>query len=794
MPAQVGSLRVTLGANTAQFEQGMRRAAAQSRTFSSSIQRNLSGLGNIRGLALTAGTALAGLFTVAGLRRGLDYAASLGEVASQLGVTARELQIYRAIAGQVGVEQQALETGLAKLTLSIGQAANGVSAQASAFRGLGIAVRDAAGNIRPTEQILLDLADAMGRLPNPQARFAALFPILGRSTRSFINVLNEGRQSLVDYARQMEASGQILSDSEINRADQIADRVEALNRQMSVSWARVVSSNAGAIMGLASAFHRLSGEVVQFLSQNQRLVGAGLGGLIGFRLGGPVGAGVGAGVGYEMGNAAAHASDDANMEPTFRVQQLNNAVQELRARVESENTGGIFRVRTRHSDRSGTSVQEATAEVNRQRALLAQSMAARGAAPARPGGEAPAFQADPTSGGGGGPHGRTGAGSATNEHEQAVRRAYDTATELRRAQMDEMRAQLGIVQDTEARAALSTSILDMEQSQDEADRRLSVALGTRTDEEAKQLGLVQDHTRLLEYRAAQMEEQERTRAGEQEVAGASLDLQRDVLETLGGLDDTTASRRRTALALLRLEEQQERLAIEGVLASKDSTEYQRRIAMARRDALSGIYSAREQAIGRQYGGPLADYLNTLPVTAERVRESLQSVAVEGLGSIQEALVGIISGTENVGDAFKKMAASIIADLIRIQVQRAIIGPLANALGGLFAGVGASSFGSNAGMQSLLFGGARAAGGPTLPGRTYLIGEKGPELLHMGGVGHVVPNHEIGGAGGGRIIVELRDEMLSARIAEGSNIQIAQAYPAIKHGVMSSVAQQARRRG
>lgn len=44
-------------------------------------------------------------------------------------------------------------------------------------------------------------------------------------------------------------------------------------------------------------------------------------------------------------------------------------------------------------------------------------------------------------------------------------------------------------------------------------------------------------------------------------------------------------------------------------------------------------------------------------------------------------------------------------------------------------------------------GARAAGGPVGAGRSYLVGEKGPEILTMGSSsGHITPNHEIGGGG------------------------------------------------
>ena len=51
-------------------------------------------------------------------------------------------------------------------------------------------------------------------------------------------------------------------------------------------------------------------------------------------------------------------------------------------------------------------------------------------------------------------------------------------------------------------------------------------------------------------------------------------------------------------------------------------------------------------------------------------------------------------------------------------------------------------------------GKRAMGGPVTAGKTYLVGEQGPELLMMGSTpGHVIPNHDLpmvrnGGTGGG----------------------------------------------
>jgi hypothetical protein len=62
-------------------------------------------------------------------------------------------------------------------------------------------------------------------------------------------------------------------------------------------------------------------------------------------------------------------------------------------------------------------------------------------------------------------------------------------------------------------------------------------------------------------------------------------------------------------------------------------------------------------------------------------------------------------------------------------------------------MGLNNLFSQGGPVASLFApaGARASGGPVSGGRTYLVGEKGPELFTPSGAGNITPNHQIGGA-------------------------------------------------
>ena len=128
--------------------------------------------------------------------------------------------------------------------------------------------------------------------------------------------------------------------------------------------------------------------------------------------------------------------------------------------------------------------------------------------------------------------------------------------------------------------------------------------------------------------------------------------------------------------------------------------------------------------------------------AQDLRMSLEGAAIRGLQNLEDSLLGVYNGTLTVKDAFRNMAISIINDLLRIQIQKRITGPLASALDGFF---GTQSPAPVTDI-SIPYGGARALGGTTASGQAYIVGERGPEMFIPGKTGTVVPNNQLGGSG------------------------------------------------
>lgn len=272
------------------------------------------------------------------------------------------------------------------------------------------------------------------------------------------------------------------------------------------------------------------------------------------------------------------------------------------------------------------------------------------------------------------------------------------------------------------------------------DERLNRAEELRQQERQGQLGKGEEgRTRLLELQRlnderARLETEvvdrnERVRIAREatEAQLAGLDNERDLLEAQESLATTTKERRDIALRILANEFEREKLGLEAIIASEQATEAEKKIAQARLNILADLLPSRVEQVNRETEGVGANYLRQLNTATADINEQLDQVAVNGLRNMEDQLTSTISKVFELGGAFGKIANSIIADLVRIAIQRAIIQPLAD----LFFGMGdaASGFGGMGGGG--LMPGAQSQGGGWL---SFLKGGLSAASMLFGGGG------------------------------------------------------------
>jgi len=155
-----------------------------------------------------------------------------------------------------------------------------------------------------------------------------------------------------------------------------------------------------------------------------------------------------------------------------------------------------------------------------------------------------------------------------------------------------------------------------------------------------------------------------------------------------------------------------------------------------------------------------DPLGSLPARAaeaEAALLALQAPAEKAAGAIDAAFA-----RAGAGLARSLARAAADGEISLAELARAVMEVVAQTLGrGDLAQGLAQTLSSG-------FAGARAEGGPVLPGGAYLVGERGPEVFRPGVAGEIVPS----GGGGVSVIVNVQGGEL-AGLAR-SDAQLAQA--------------------
>ena len=148
-----------------------------------------------------------------------------------------------------------------------------------------------------------------------------------------------------------------------------------------------------------------------------------------------------------------------------------------------------------------------------------------------------------------------------------------------------------------------------------------------------------------------------------------------------------------------------------------------------------------------------DALNGLADTTEDKFEDLKRT-IEGWGrSSTDALVDFAMTGQK---SFKDLADSIIKDILRMLIYQNMIKPLFNSISNIKWGGGGG--GGNMTSEGVTFpiSDKLATGGPAISGRTYLVGENGPEILQMGNQGGYVHSNDSIGGGGGDVTVNINN--------------------------------------
>lgn len=229
-------------------------------------QKSIDGLkSSFDGLNGAGKTLVSGLKFLAGafaVKEAISFGKSLIDTGEELkalsqktGITVKDLAGLKGAAEQGDIAFDGLVTGLRKLTVNLGEAAGGNKEVVAAFKSVGVAALDANGQIRPTGDVIKNLADKFASLKDGPEKAAIAVKLFGKSGTDMIPFLNQGSEAL-------EKFGLAIDDDFAGRADNFNDTLTRIGNQIKSAGISALGKMLPTLQEVADAFENIKGEDV----------------------------------------------------------------------------------------------------------------------------------------------------------------------------------------------------------------------------------------------------------------------------------------------------------------------------------------------------------------------------------------------------------------------------------------------------------------------------------------------------------------------------------------------------
>ncbi|WP_420406908.1 phage tail tape measure protein [Hoeflea sp.] len=156
-----------------------------------------------------------------------------------------------------------------------------------------------------------------------------------------------------------------------------------------------------------------------------------------------------------------------------------------------------------------------------------------------------------------------------------------------------------------------------------------------------------------------------------------------------------------------------------------------------------------------------DIMAGLAIGMDSMTASITGSADEIGRTVGNAFSRVIDGSMKVKDALRQVGSQLLSMATNSIFRSIFEGGSGRGGGGFFSS-----------LLGGLFGGFREAGGPVSPGKSYVVGEGGPEVFRPSSAGTIIPNGA-GGGGGGGVNVEQHFHISGALSSEDIKAAIRQ---------------------
>lgn len=235
---QNANLHTTVTANADQFQRTMRGVTSSASNFASVFKSGLAGISLV-----SLGSSL---------MRIADHFGDINDEASKLGMSAQEFQVLGQAAKEAGASQETLSMAISKFSVVLGKASIGNEEAKQSLQALGLSYKDFLG--LNAEQKFQLIGSKLSFIKDENTKNAIAMNLFGKAFKDILPLLNK---DFSKTAGELRSSGFGLSDRDVQRLDELADKADRFGKTLLNISAKGLVAVADAVEALSDSFKNL---------------------------------------------------------------------------------------------------------------------------------------------------------------------------------------------------------------------------------------------------------------------------------------------------------------------------------------------------------------------------------------------------------------------------------------------------------------------------------------------------------------------------------------------------------
>ena len=191
--------------------------------------------------ALSAAAAAAAAGLLGNAVNAARTADDINTMSKQYGVAVEEIQKMNYAQDRIDVSTETMLASYSKLTKQMGKGAD-------VFDTLGVAITDAEGNFRDSEDVWYDTLEALSKIGNETERDILAQEVFGKSAAELTGIIDDGGEALRTLGQEAEDAGLILSGDALASANEFNDAVDKLKATASQAFLEAGASLATSLV------------------------------------------------------------------------------------------------------------------------------------------------------------------------------------------------------------------------------------------------------------------------------------------------------------------------------------------------------------------------------------------------------------------------------------------------------------------------------------------------------------------------------------------------------------------